>query len=138
MLIKLFGFSTFYVFLDFWHKSKKILIKNNNVKTFKTNSKQTKHAIQIAYKRVCALHKRDQIKVRRQSTQHIWDLRNCTNTNDLMEWFKPWTIERLGEDVYLLVVCVYEFKTHNFIFHQIPDEVVTYLCVLTSNAELDS
>ena len=27
-----FWISTFYVFLDFWHKSKKILIKNNNVK----------------------------------------------------------------------------------------------------------
>ena len=25
---------------------------------------------------------------------------------------------------------MYEFKTHNFIFHQIPDEVVTYLYVL--------
>ena len=38
MSIKLFGFSTFYVFLDFWHKSKKRLIKSNNVKTFKTNA----------------------------------------------------------------------------------------------------
>ena len=30
-----FWFSTFYVFLDFWHKNKKKLIKNYNVKTFK-------------------------------------------------------------------------------------------------------
>ena len=35
MSINLFGFSTFYVFLDFWHKNKKRLIKNNNVKTLK-------------------------------------------------------------------------------------------------------
>ena len=42
MSIKFFGFSTFYVFLDFWHKRKKKLIKSNNVKTFKTNAnKQT-------------------------------------------------------------------------------------------------
>ena len=46
MLIKLFGFSTFYVFLDFWHKNKKILIKNY-VKTFKTNKKQTNTNFQI-------------------------------------------------------------------------------------------
>ena len=38
MSIKLFGFSTFYVFLDFWHKSKKRLFKSNNVKTIKTNA----------------------------------------------------------------------------------------------------
>ena len=42
MSINLFGFSTFYVFLDFWHKNKKRLIKKNNVKTFKAKAnKQT-------------------------------------------------------------------------------------------------
>ena len=56
MSIKLFGFSTFYVFLDFWHKSKKRLIKNN-VKTSNANKKQIEHAIQIANKVVCALQK---------------------------------------------------------------------------------
>ena len=66
MSIKLFGFSTFYVFLDFWHKSKKRLIKNNNVKTFKKNAhKQTKNAIQIANKAVCALQKIKYSKIER-------------------------------------------------------------------------
>ena len=43
MSIKLFGFSTFYVSLDFWHKSKKKLIKSNNVKKFKANVNKNKH-----------------------------------------------------------------------------------------------
>ena len=42
MSINLFGFSTFYVFLDFWHKNKKRLIKNSNVKTFKAKAKRQK------------------------------------------------------------------------------------------------
>ena len=36
-----FWFLIFYVFLDFWHKIKKKLIKKNNVKTFKNKNKQT-------------------------------------------------------------------------------------------------
>ena len=65
MPIKLFGFSTFYVFLDFWHKNKYRLIKkcknnkgNKRKKTKKKNKnkkKQTEHAIQIYNKVVCAL-----------------------------------------------------------------------------------
>ena len=44
------------VFSDFWHKSKKRLIKNNNVKHLKTNANtQTQHVIQIANNIVCAL-----------------------------------------------------------------------------------
>ena len=50
MSIKLFEFSNFYVFLDFWHKSKKRLIKRNNVKTFKTktNKQNTNFQIKLA------------------------------------------------------------------------------------------
>ena len=79
---------------------------------------------------MCALDKSNKLKTNKQSTHHTWDSRNCTNTDGVMEWFKPWTIERFGEDVCLLVVHMYEFKTHHFIFHQVLDEVVTYLYVL--------
>ena len=42
MSIKLFlDFLLFMCVLDFWHKNKKRLIKNNNVKTFKYKNKQT-------------------------------------------------------------------------------------------------
>ena len=46
-------FSNFYAFLDFWHKNRKRLIENNNVKTFKAKKKKKKKAeqtIQIANK----------------------------------------------------------------------------------------
>ena len=36
-----------------------------NIFYFYFKYKQTEHAMQIAYKRVCALQKRDQIKVKR-------------------------------------------------------------------------
>ena len=39
------------------------------------------------------------------------------------------TIERFCEDVRLLVVRVNEFKTYDFIFHQIMDEVIENLYV---------
>ena len=56
MPIKLFGFFTFYVFLDFSHKKKQVKIDNKkNAKTFKAIYKQTEHAIQIANKVVYAL-----------------------------------------------------------------------------------
>ena len=42
MSIKLFGFSTFYVFLDFWEKKARKVWLKTNVKTFKENTnKQT-------------------------------------------------------------------------------------------------
>ena len=78
----------------------------------------------------CAIHRWDQIKIDKWSTHHTWDSGNCTNADGLTERFKPWTIKRFGEDVHLLVIRMYEFKTHDFIFHQIPDEVITYLFVL--------
>ena len=47
-----------------------------------------------------------------------------------MKGFKPWTIKKLGEDIRLLIICVDEFKTHNSSFHQVLNEMVTYLYVL--------
>ena len=47
-----------------------------------------------------------------------------------MEGFKLWSIERFGEDVCFFIVYVYEFKTHNSFFHQVSNEMVTYLYVL--------
>ena len=63
MPIKLFGFSTFYVFLDFWYKKQvKIEKKKKKVKTFKANSKQTNKNIRekferrVPVKRACEKH----------------------------------------------------------------------------------
>ena len=47
-----------------------------------------------------------------------------------MEGFKLWSIDRFGEDVCFFIVYVYEFKTHNSFFHQVSNEMVTYLYVL--------
>ena len=50
----------FLIFMCFWIfdiKARKRLIRNNNVKTFKANSKQTEHATQIANKVMYALQK---------------------------------------------------------------------------------
>ena len=62
MSINLFGFSTFYVFLDFWHKNKKRFIKNNNVKTFK--AKANKQTIFNSNKQQCTTkHSHKTLKV---------------------------------------------------------------------------
>ena len=55
---------------------------------------------------------------------------NDTNIDGLTEQFKLRTIKRFGEDVCLLDVSVNEFKTYDFIFHQITDEVIANLYVL--------
>ena len=119
---------TFWIFDT---KVRKDWSKRKHSKHLKTNiQKWSKHAIHVTNKVVCAIHKWHQIKIDKLSTHHIWDSRNCTNANGLMEWFKPWTIKRFGEDVRLLVVRMYEFKAHDFIFHQISDEVITNLYVV--------
>ena len=51
-------------------------------------------------------------------------------TSMVTERFEQWTIERVGEDVSLLVVRVDEFKTYYFILYQITDEVIANLYVL--------
>ena len=106
----------------FWIFDIKEMTKASN----KKNLMQKKTNIQP---KVCAQDKNNQLKTNKQSTHHTRDSRNCTNTDGLTEWFKPWTIERFGENVRLLVVRMNELKTYNFIFHQITDEVVTYLYV---------
>ena len=47
MPIKLFGFSTFYVFLDFWHKTSKDCskTKQNNIQSF-LNNKNSKNMLE--------------------------------------------------------------------------------------------
>ena len=64
------------------------------------------------------------------NTHNTWVSRNDTDTNGLTEQFELRTIERFSEDVRLLVVCVNEFKTYDFNFHQIMDEVIANLYVL--------
>ena len=58
-----------------------------------------------------------------------WHIRkkrlNKNNNVKTTKTDKAWTIERLVKDVCLLIVCVYEFKTHNSFFHQILNEMVS-------------
>ena len=123
----------FLLFMCFWifdTNESKDWSKRKHSKLLQKNKNMSKHAIHVTNKVVCAIHRWDQIKIDKWSTHHTWDSGNCTNTNGLMEWFKLWTIERFGEDVRLLVVRMCEFKIHDFIFYQIPDEVIMYLYVL--------
>ena len=135
MSIKLFGFSTFYVFLDFWHKSKKRLIKNN-IKKFKANNKQTKHAIQIAYKVVCALQKNHDKEVKHTSHmrfkelyQHQWSYKVIQIMDHRESWWRYLPFD-------FLYVWIQDIQLY------LPPNPWwsgnVSLCVLTSNVEQDS
>ena len=130
MSIKLLDFLIFMWFLDFWHKRRKRLNKHRKKQQYSQMDKQTINMLHKELTKKCVpQHKQTYHIINMWSTQHTRESRNCTNTNGLTEWFKPWTIERLGEDVRLLIVGVNELETHNSFLYQIPNEMVTYLYV---------
>ena len=125
-----FDFLLFMWFLDFWHTRMKRFIKSSNVKTTKTDKakittiiitivqqssvwptnkvtryKQVKHT---SYKRFKGLYQRQWSYGGIQTVDHRDALWRCLPFDCLVD----------------------KFKTHNSFFHQVSNEMVTYLYVL--------
>ena len=54
-----------------------------------------------------------------------YEPRDDTETNGLTERFKPWTIKRFSKDVCLLIIGVDELQPHNFLLHQVSNEMIS-------------
>ena len=54
-----------------------------------------------------------------------YESRDDTETNGLMERFKPWTIKRFSKDVCLLIVSVDKLQPHNFLLYQVSNEMIS-------------
>ena len=105
-------------------------MKSSNVKTTKTGKAKITTIIITIVQQSSVRPTNKVIRYKQVKHTSYKRSRDCTNANGLTEGFKPWTIERLGEDVHLLIVCVDKFKTHNSFFYQVSNEMVTYLYVL--------
>ena len=53
------------------------------------------------------------------------------NTNVLTKEFKPFSINRFGEQISLLIISVNELKSKSTIFNKLPNEVMSNLYVLS-------